>query len=56
MTREEAGGIKHICKHFGIDRETVLQWAHPPSEDILFYTGGGDVKKAQLALTVISEL
>jgi len=48
--------IKHIARYFGISPEIVLKWAHAPSEDISFYTGGGSDKKAKLALTIISEM
>ena len=46
--------IKHIARYFGVSPETVLKWAHNPSEDISFYTGGGSDKKAKLALTTVS--
>ena len=48
--------IKHIARYFGISPEVVLKWAHAPSEDISFYTGGGSDKKAKLALTIISQM
>jgi len=48
--------IKHIARYFGVSPETVLKWAHAPSENISFYTGGGSDKKAKLALTIISKV
>ena len=50
------GSIKHYVKHFGIDKNTVLSAADKPSQKVSFYTGGGDGKKARLALNFSSEL
>ena len=46
--------IKHICEYFGVAPGLVRKWAHAPSEDISFYTGGGKGKRAKLALTTLS--
>ena len=44
------GSVKHYVKHFGIDENVITNAAHKPSREVSFYTGGGDGKKAKLAL------
>ena len=53
--RRHLSSIKHIARYFGIAPSTVRKWAHLPSEDISFYTGGGSDKRAKLALTINSK-
>ena len=50
------GSIKHYVKHFGIDEDVIKNAAQPPSQAVSFYTGGGDGKKAKLALGTQSDV
>jgi hypothetical protein len=50
------GSVKHYVNHFGIDKDTIKSAAYPPSQKVWFYTGGGDGKKASLALATKSDL